>query len=142
MSTRNQSLGLSPIGLGRPYRNILELVRDKEQMEVLADALKISRKHVRKDTFGQWTIAGLVQPWGDLSSYLIYVAAYSARRWGAIKRKAKALGWEVTQDGDDEGCFRFGVPNEAEAVYLRGLLGLRRHRRSDQTIANEGVSAA
>ena len=132
MSSRKQSLGSAPIGVGTPYRNILELVHDKEQMEVLADALKISRKHVRKDTFGQWTIdrgQGRVQPWGDLSSYVIYVVACSARKWGAIKRKAKAFGWEITQDGDDEGCFRFGVPTNADkATYLRTMLGLRKRR--------------
>jgi hypothetical protein len=131
MSTRKQSLGSAPIGFGKPYRNILEYVHDKEQLEILADALKISRRHVRKDPFGQWLIdrgRGRVQPWGDLSSYLIYVVAHSARKWGAIKRKAKALGWEITQDGDDEGCIRVGVPNEAEATYLRALLGLRKRR--------------
>jgi hypothetical protein len=66
MSSRKQSLGSASIGLGKPYRDILELVHDKEQMEV-PDALKISRNHIRKDESGQWIIdygQGRGQPWG------------------------------------------------------------------------------
>jgi hypothetical protein len=118
--------------VARYYRNILELMHDKEQLEILADALKISRRHIRKDEFGQWIIdhgRGRAQPCGDLSSFLLYGTAHSARKWGAIKREAKTFGWEITQDGDDEGCFRFGAPTDPdEATYLRNLLGLRKRR--------------
>jgi len=81
--------------------------------------------------------------WGDDSSYLLYVAVYSARKWGAIERKAKTFGWVLTQDGDDEGCFRLPLPDEAQSDFLRSLLGLRRRRqtRSDKIVNNEGVSA-
>jgi hypothetical protein len=148
MSIREQSLGPARTGLRTPHRSILELVHDKEQMEILADALEIARKHIRKDECDQWTLShgrGQVQPSGDLSSYQMYVDAYSSRKWGVIKRKAKAFGWEITQDGDDEGCFRFGVPTNAdEATYLRTVLGLRRRRlpKSDGSVTYKGVSAA
>jgi hypothetical protein len=59
----------------------------------------------------------------------MYVVACSVRKWSAVKRKAQSFGWETTQDGDDEGCFRFGVPTNAdEAAYLRTLFGLRKRR--------------
>jgi hypothetical protein len=61
---------------------------------------------------------------------LLYVVTYSARKWGAIKRKAKTFGWEITQDGDDEGCFRLSLPDGAQSDYLRALLGLRRRRQA------------
>jgi hypothetical protein len=48
----------------------------------------------------------------------------------AGRAKAKAFGWELTQDGDDEGCFRLGLPNEHQSEFLRALLGLRRRRRA------------
>ena len=103
------------------------------RIEHFADAIEISYRNVRKDSCGQWTISGKgghVQTFDDRSFYLLYIVTYSARKWGAIKRKAKAFGWELTQDGDDEGCFHLNLPNEAQSNYLRGLLGLRRRRRA------------
>jgi len=141
MSARDCGLGLSAVGLRTPYRNACELVQDKDQLILLAEALDVSPRNVRKDPFGEWLIQGKgsrLESWGDLSSYLLYLSAKSARKWGAIKRKAKAFGLEITQDGDAEGCFRLGLPNEAQAAYLRALLGLRRrrHQRSNETTAN------
>jgi hypothetical protein len=97
---------------------------DKEPIELFADASKISRRQVFDD-----------------QSYLLYVVAYSARKWGAIKRKAKALGWELTQDGDDEGCLRLGLPDGTQSDYLRALLGLRRRRQATARMSAIGGKA-
>jgi hypothetical protein len=147
MSSRHHLVDDRSVGLGTTYHNILELVQNKERIEQLADALEISRRNLRKDECGQWTVSGKgrhLQTFDD-QSYLLYVVAYSSRKWGAIKRKAKALGWEVTQDGDDEGCFRFGLPDAGQSKFLRELLGLRRGRKlrptSTEIVNNEGLSA-
>lgn len=146
MSSRNRNAPKAT-GVGTPYRNIFELVEDKQRIEQFADALDISHRNIHKDSCGQWTIsgdAGHLQTWGDQSSYLLYVSAYSARKWSAIKRKAEGFGWEITQDGDEEGCIHAGLPNEAQSDFLRSLLGLRRRRHppSAQTINNEAVPAS
>jgi hypothetical protein len=133
MSSRELGHGDLAVGLGAPYHNILELVEDKERITQFADALEISHRNIDKDTCSQWTISGRrghVQTSGYQSSYLLYVVAHSNRKWSAIKRKAKAFGWELTQDGDDEGCFRLGIPDGTQSDYLRALLGLRRRRRA------------
>lgn len=146
MSAREYPQSISSVGISTPYHNIVALVQDKERIEQLADAMDISRRNVCKDECGQWSIhgrAGHLQTWGDSLSYLLYLTAYSRRKWGAIKRKAKALAWEITQDGDDEGCFRLALPDEHQSKLLRELLGLRRKRQptSAKIINNEGVSA-
>jgi hypothetical protein len=136
MSSR-QDHDLSPVsGLGTPYRNILAFIQDRDRIELLSVALKISPRNVRKDDCGQWTIAGprgWLQTCDDLS-FGLYIAAHSSRKWSAIKRRAKTFGWEITIDGDDEGCIRLGLPNEVEASFLRSLLGLKRRPvRLDET---------
>ena len=146
MSSRALSLGVPSVGVGTPYHNILELVHDRQRIKLLAEAMEISLRHVRKDTCDQWGIVGRtgahLQTYDD-QSYLLYVVTYSTRKWGAIKRKAKALGCEVTQDGDDEGCICLGLPNKELAKFLRSLLGLRRRQaRSDGAPINEGGSLA
>jgi hypothetical protein len=146
MSTREFRLSSPSLGAGSSYHSIRELVQDKDQIESFAKALDVSRRNIHKDDCGQWTISGKrghVQTWSDMSSYLLFVTTYSARKWGAIKRKAKGFGWELTQDGDDEGCFRLGLPDKAQSEFLRELLGLRRKRQpsSAEIINNEGISA-
>jgi hypothetical protein len=129
MSSRDQ-LGTLVCAKNNPYRNILDLIQDKERIDLLADAAEIAKRNVRKDECNQWTIIGKrgqVQTF-DEQSYLLYVSSYSSRKWSALKRKAKSLGWEITQDGDDEGCFRLGLPDESQAIFLREILGLRKRR--------------
>jgi hypothetical protein len=143
MSSLEHRFSERSVGLGNPYHNIVKLVRDKERIERFAEASEISRRNVRKDECGQWTISGTgghVQVFDD-QSYLLYVVTYSARKWGAIKRKAKAFGWELTQDGDDEGCFHVGLPNEHQSEYLRALLGLRRRRATGGPLNTDCPSA-
>jgi hypothetical protein len=145
MSSRNRSVNLAT-GTETPYHNIFELVEDKQRIEQFADALDVSHRNVHKDDCGQWTIsgnAGQLQTWGDQSSYVLFVSAHSARKWGAIKRKAKSFGCEITQDGDAEGCIRVGPPNQAQSNVLRSLLGLRRRRqvRSREIDNSDGVLA-
>jgi len=140
MSARELSHGASTVGFGAPYHHIVELVQDRKQIELLADASGISRRNVRKDECDQWTISGKgghLQTSGDLSSFLLYVRTYSPRKWGAIKRKAKLLGWALTQDGDDEGCFRLGLPDKNQSKFVRELLGLRRKRRAAGAESNQ-----
>jgi hypothetical protein len=137
MSSRNRNAPKST-GTGTPYHNIFELVEDKQRIEQFADALGVSHRNIHKDNCGQWTIsgnAGHLQTWGDRSSYVLYASAYSARKWSAIKCKAKAFGWAVTQDGDNEGCIRVSLPNFTQSKFLRHLLGLRRKRQP--TLADE-----
>ena len=114
MSSREHGQAYASVGVNSPYHNILELVWDKDAIEQLADALDISHRNIRKDECSQWTISGKrghLQTWGDNYSYLLYVTAYSARKWGAVKRKANAFGWQLKhEDGNDEGCFRLGLP--------------------------------
>jgi hypothetical protein len=147
MSSRNRNVH-SATSTGTPYQNIFELVHDKQRIEQFADALDVSHRNIHKDDCGQWTIngkgSGHLQTWDDQSTYLLYVIAYSGRKWGAIKRKAKSLGWQMTQDGDEEGCFRLALPDEVESDFLRSLLGLRRrrHAASDAKANNEGVLAS
>jgi hypothetical protein len=38
---------------------------------------------------------------------------------GRYQAQGKNLGWEITQNGDDEGCIRLGLPNEHQSEYLR-----------------------
>lgn len=146
MSARDPGSASPSIGFGTPHHSISELIDDREGLKRFADAADISRRNIREDGCGQWTISGKgghLQTWGSQSSYLLYVVTYSARKWGAIKRKAQALGWQLMQDGDDEGCFRLSLPDEAQSRLLRELLGLRRKRQpsSAEIVNNEGVSA-
>jgi hypothetical protein len=133
------------IGVGTPYHQITELIADKDRIVQFADALRVSHRNIDKDLCRQWTITGRhghVQTSGD--GYVLYVVAYSPRMWGAIKRKAKAFSWRVPQDGDSEGCFDIPLPDEAQAKFVRELLGLRRGRKEQSTFSkivnNEGVS--
>jgi len=136
------------VGLGTFYHDIIDLIGDRERIEQFADAADISRRNICNDT-GQWTIKGTrghVQTWGDPASYLLYLIAYSSRIWGAIKRKARTFDWQLTQDGEREGCFRLGLPDQTQSNYLRHLLGLRRRRKGQpsftEILDKEGVSAS
>lgn len=132
------------VGLGSHYRNIAELIEDKRRIDLLADTLQISRRHVRKDTCDQWTIIGHSAHLQTVNEdcYLLYVETYSTRKWGAIKRKAETFGWKVSQDGDDEGCIILDLPNAIQAKFLRSVLGLKKLAlRPAETIHNGAVSA-
>jgi hypothetical protein len=147
MNARDLKQAQSAIGGGTPYRNIVDLVQDRQQIEQLANALDVSRRNIHKDECGQWTISGrwgYLQTWGDQASYLFYYVAHSERKWGAIKRKAADLGWQITQDADDQGCFCLSLPDGVQAEALRQLLGLRRKRQptSNEIINSEGGSAS
>jgi hypothetical protein len=132
MSSRDNQRALHPlIGTGTSYHQITDVILDKERIVRFADAVNVSHRNIFKDDCGQWTISGKhghVQTWGDADTYLLYLVAYSSRIWGAIKRNAQAIGWELTQDGDSEGCFKIGLPVEQQSKYLRQLIGLRRSR--------------
>jgi hypothetical protein len=133
MSSRDNQRTLHPsIGVGTPYHQITDLILDKERIVRFADAVNVSHRNISKDDCGRWTLSGKhghVQTWGDSDTYLLYVVANSSRIWGAIKRNARAIGWELTHDGDSEGCFKIGLPVGQQSKYLRQLIGLRRSRK-------------
>ncbi|MGH9622307.1 MAG: hypothetical protein ACRD45_21695 [Bryobacteraceae bacterium] len=145
MSSRLSRSASTPIvGVGTPYRDILDLVHDRGRIEALTQALDISRRNIGKDSCGTWSIAGYASRLQTFnkSDFLLYVSASSSRKWGAIKRKAKALGLELTQDGDNEGCFRLTIPNPEQAKFLRRVLGLRKRKQPSVELGNKwGVSA-
>jgi hypothetical protein len=123
---------------GDHYRKLSDLVRDEERLKLFADAAEISLRNMSRDECGQWTLNGKkghLQTFDD-AFYLLYVSTHSKRKWGALKRKAKSLGWEITQDGDDEGCFRLKLPNESQSRFLREILGLRTRRGSGRTVSS------
>jgi hypothetical protein len=131
------------VGIGTPYHNICDLIDDKQKIVTFASALNIAARNIDKDSCDRWTITGnasSLQAAHD-DRYLLYVATSSSRKWGAIKRKAKAFGWTVTQDGDDEGCIQLGLPDEKQARFLRSLLGMRKRQARWDIMANKtGVS--
>jgi hypothetical protein len=82
---------------------------------------------------GDWAVYGKhghVYP--DSAGYLIHAHA-TPRRWGSIKKSLAFC--RLTQDGDDEGCFRLGrLPTGAESEAIRDALGVRKRRHlSEET---------
>ena len=119
----------SLVGINTAYKNIRHLLQDRQQLERLVSALDIPLRKLTKDDCGQWSIighGGFIQSYdGDLS-YVLYFSTYSERKWSAIKRAALGHGLSLTQDGDEEGCFRFRLPSPCQAAHIRRLLKLRK----------------
>ncbi len=103
---------------------------DKRELKALLGVLNAAQNALCLDECRAWQIRGTrghIITWGDGASYLLYVAGRSARHWGSIKQK---LGFcEVTQDGDEEGCFKLGrVLTLEQAQMVREALGIRQTR--------------
>ena len=112
------------------YANRDQARDDRQQQERLLAALDAAPGQLRRDACGLWIIAGrrgTIQTWGDGHTRLVYVVGRSARHWTAIKRRLDFM--TVTQDGDEEGCFRLlELPSPREAALIRDALSLRKRR--------------
>jgi len=116
----------------------LTQTENKDTLRILATALSVSSRTMRRDGCGDWRIegrSGYIYPWGDGETWVLFVACRSTRHWTATKRKLAFC--EVTQEGDDEGCLRLlHAPPTDEAAIIRGALGIRKRRKvSGATLA-------
>lgn len=114
----------------------------RDQMLALLSALNAQDRALRRDGCGDWRIRGTsghVYTWGDGKTWLLFLACRSARAWTAAKVR---LGFcEVTQDGEEEGCFRLhDLPVPDQAVAIRTALGIRKRRINDPLVT-EGLRA-
>lgn len=113
---------------GLTYLNRDEAREDRQHQERLLAALDAAPGQLRRDECGSWIIGGrrsTIQTWGDGGTWLVYVIARSARHWAALKQRLAFM--TVTQDGDEEGCFRLlALPTPEQAVLIRGAVGLRK----------------
>src|SRR5262245_45379278 len=102
-------------------------------MRELLKALDGQSRTLRRDECGAWRIYGKrghVYASGPSGAWLIYCAPGSARKWNNLKSRLSFR--MVTQDGDDEGCFRLlELPTPEQAIQIRRALGLR--KRQDQS---------
>jgi hypothetical protein len=109
------------------YPNKKEERRDKVQMERLRVALNAAQTSLRLDECRLWTLQGsrgYASTWGDGETWHLITGARSKRTWSALKHRLAFS--ELTQDGDDEGCFRLHqLPTPKQAEIIRDVLGLR-----------------
>jgi hypothetical protein len=101
---------------------------DHEQQQHLLEMLNAAKASLRLDECRAWRITGSkghIYTWGDGRTWLGYIRAATPWKWRNIKNRLSAF-CTVTQDGDDEGCVRFGPTIDSEqAVLLRKAIGLR-----------------
>jgi len=128
---------------GLTYRTRQEEQDDKGQQEKLLVALDAAPFQLHRDECGWWVIAGRygsLQTWGDTKTWAAYVICRSARHWTITKQRLSFM--KVTQDGDDEGCLRlFDLPNVAQAVVIRDVLGLRKRRTLNKESRDKLIAA-
>jgi hypothetical protein len=102
----------------------------KQNCRKFSDALNAAKAAMRRDECGLWVLKGsrgYVSAWGDGKSYLLYVVCRSGQHWTYTKKRLAFA--EVTQDGDEEGCFRMRrLPTEDEARVIRDTTGIRATR--------------
>jgi hypothetical protein len=115
---------------GLTYRDRDDERGDRRQQEQLLAALDAAPSQLRRDECGSWVIAGrrgAIHTWGDGETWVVYVISRSTRHWTMIKQRLVFM--TVTQDGDEEGCFRlFALPTPDKAVLIREVLLLRKRR--------------
>jgi len=128
---------------GLTYDNRDQARDDRQQQERLLDALDAAASQLRRDEAGWWIIAGrrgAIQTWGDGKTWCVYVIGRSTRHWTAIKRRLVFT--TITQDGDEEGCFRlFALPTPQEAALIRDALLLRKRRTLTEASRASLISA-
>jgi hypothetical protein len=114
------------------YRNLREMFQDRAQLDLLVDALEVSRRNIRKNECDQWSISGngnrleTFQP-KPPACYVVHIdCGESVRKWSGIKRKAKALGLKVTMHCEAEGFIFLPLPDRRQAAFIRNVLGLRK----------------
>jgi hypothetical protein len=114
------------------YRTADEADADKASLVELFEALHASPSVLRRNADGLWTLRGrpgcYVSTWGDGKSWQLVVAPeeeISALQWTWFKKRLHFC--EVTQDGDEDGCFRLSrLPTAAEAEVIRDIIGIRK----------------
>jgi len=115
---------------GLTYRDREDERGDHQQQEQLLAALDAAPAQLRRDECGSWVIAGrrgTIQTWCDGKTWVAYVIGRSTRHWTAIKQRLAFM--TITQDGDEEGCFRlFALPTAEEALLIRDAILLRKRR--------------
>jgi len=102
-------------------------MHERAKLETLITALDASSRSLRRDSRGDWHIAGKHgQIFADGKGFLIVVSTdASSRRWNNVKTRLSFC--RVTQDGDDEGCLHIDrLPAPAEADLIREAIDLKR----------------
>ena len=107
-----------------------EAALDKEDILELAKAMDAAKSSIKLDDCRLWVIQGsrgYASTWGNGVSYLIHVVCRSTRHWTATKKQLSFC--ELTQDGDDEGCFRLRrLPTAREAAIIRKAIGVHQRK--------------
>jgi hypothetical protein len=114
------------------YRDTNEADQDKAHLAKLVDALCASPSCVCLDECRLWIIRGrsgcYASTFGDGKEWLLVVTPtveLSGQAWTWAKKRLKFC--KLTQDGDNEGCFRLErLPTESEAIEVRDILGIRK----------------
>lgn len=109
-----------------------EYKQDKVKLVQLVEALNASSSYVHRDECGVWRLRGrpgcYASTWGEEGGWLLVVVPeteLSALGWSWAKKRLSFA--EVTQDGDNEGCFRLHrLPSSDEAKVIRDILGFRK----------------
>jgi hypothetical protein len=113
------------------YNTVKEAEADRDMQRSLLVALDASKRSLRRDECGAWSIMGRhghVYTWGPSGGWLIHCAPSSPRKWTNVKKRLSFC--QLTQDGNDEGCFRlFDLPPPEQAVLIRKAIGLKRRKR-------------
>jgi hypothetical protein len=104
---------------------------DRTSLARLCEALNAAKSAIRLDEYRLWTICGsrgYASTWGDGKSWLLVAVPeqeITKQQWTWIKKRLSFC--ELTQDGDQEGCFRLHrLPNPAEAEVIRDIIGIRK----------------
>ena len=114
------------------YRTADEANQDKALLAELLAALNGWPSALRRDDAGLWVLRGRpgcsVSTWGGGKSWQLVVMPVeiiSVRQWTAHKKRLSFC--ELTQDDDQEGCFRLHrLPTPAEAEVIRDIIGIRK----------------
>jgi hypothetical protein len=114
------------------YRTADKADRDKAHLIELFEALHASPSVLWRNGDGLWLLRGhpgcYASTWGDGKSWQLVVMPeqeISVRQWTAHKKRLPFA--ELTQEGDEEGCFRLHrLPTAAEAETIRDIIGIRK----------------
>lgn len=114
------------------YRTADEANQDKALLAELLVALNAWPSALRRDEAGLWVLRGrpgcYVSTWGDGKSWQLVVAPeeiITKWQWTSFKKRLSFC--ELTQDGDEEGCFRLHrLPTSAETEVIRDIIGIRK----------------
>ena len=110
--------------------NSIPSSKDRAALQRYCDAIKTQPKLIKRDsclTWCLWGKGGHIYAIPEANTFYLYCAPGTVRAWGAAKKLLHFC--EVTQDGDDEGCFRLPVsPSTVEAGKIRQVAGLRLRR--------------